>query len=170
MPYILKEDRPPYDKIINTLVMSDEADRSLDTSIPFKQESLDQARAELKAHFRRIDLKAIDGHLNYFLTKLMKRLRWTVPSVSYFGTIGSPVYNQLKEMVLDVIKMIYPPKYFNYNRAIGVFSCCEYEFHRRYGRSMGTIPAYFLQDLAYTFYATNIAPYEDTKIVANGDV
>jgi hypothetical protein len=45
------------------------------------------------------------------------------------------------------MKGIYPPKYFNYNRAVGVLECIKLEFYRRM-----------------------VGPYEDTKIRESGDV
>jgi len=53
----------------------------------------------------------------------------------------------LDYIVTKILKAIYQPKYFNYNRAIGVLECIKQEFYRR-----------------------NIAPYEDKKIKENGDV
>ena len=57
----------------------------------------------------------IDGHLNYVITVLFKKL--------------------------------YSPRYFNYNRAIGVLECIKQEFYRRI-----------------------VSSYEDTKIEEHGDV
>jgi hypothetical protein len=45
------------------------------------------------------------------------------------------------------MKGLYPPKYFNYNRAIGVLECIKLEFYRRM-----------------------VGPYEDIKIKEAGDV
>lgn len=53
----------------------------------------------------------------------------------------------LNYAVTKVLKNLYPPKYFNYNRAMGVLNCIQAEFYRR-----------------------DIAPYEDQKIIENGDV
>jgi hypothetical protein len=49
--------------------------------------------------------------------------------------------------VTRLMKGLYPPKYFNYNRAIGVLECIKLEFYRRM-----------------------VGPYEDTKIKESGDV
>jgi len=49
--------------------------------------------------------------------------------------------------VTKLLKELYPPEYYNYNRAIGVMSCIQAEFYRR-----------------------DVAPYEDIKIEENGDV
>lgn len=45
------------------------------------------------------------------------------------------------------LKRLYPLSYYNLNRAMGVLSCIQTEFYRRV-----------------------VAPYEDQKIVENGDV
>jgi len=49
--------------------------------------------------------------------------------------------------VTRILKEVYPLRYFHLNRAMGVLSCIQQEFYRRVA-----------------------APYEDTKIVQNGDV
>ncbi len=54
---------------------------------------------------------------------------------------------QLNYVIFRLILHLYPPRYFNYNRAIGVLSCVLQEFYRRH-----------------------IAPYEDRKISESGDV
>jgi len=87
MPYIKQEDRPQYEELIAGLV------------------------AKLKS----LDVTATDGHLNYVVTSVMKRL--------------------------------YEPKYFNYNRAMGVLECIKQEF-----------------------YARVISPYENLKAIENGEV
>jgi len=86
MPYIRKEDRERYDSIIAQLV-----------------EKLPD------------DVTAVDGHLNYIITK--------------------------------ILKTVYPPKYFNYNRAMGMLECVKQEFYR-----------------------VVVAPYEDEKREQYGDV
>jgi hypothetical protein len=53
----------------------------------------------------------------------------------------------LNYCITRLLKGLYPPKYFNYNRAIGVLESCKLEFYRRM-----------------------VAPYEDQKIMENGDV
>lgn len=70
-----------------------------------------------------------------------------------------PLIDHIKTLPLDqqdgafnyavtrALKQLYKPKYFNYNRAMGVLSCIQAEWYRR-----------------------DIAPYEDEKIAENGDV
>lgn len=53
----------------------------------------------------------------------------------------------LNYCVTVMLKRIYPPKYFNYNRAIGVLGCIRAEYYRRV-----------------------VGLYEDKKIEENGDV
>jgi hypothetical protein len=53
----------------------------------------------------------------------------------------------LNYIVTSIIKRLYAPRYFNYNRAIGVLESIKAEFYRR-----------------------AVAPYEDLKIKENGDV
>ncbi|KON29348.1 hypothetical protein AC480_03335 [miscellaneous Crenarchaeota group archaeon SMTZ1-55] len=50
-------------------------------------------------------------------------------------------------IVTSILKQLYAPRYFNYNRAIGVLEAIKQEYYRRV-----------------------VAPYEDTKIRDNGDV
>lgn len=53
----------------------------------------------------------------------------------------------LNYAVTRLLKEIYEPKYFNYNRAMGVLSSIQAEWYRR-----------------------DVAAYEDAKIIENGDV
>lgn len=54
---------------------------------------------------------------------------------------------KLNYVITRLLKGIYSPGYFNYNRALGVLSAVGKEFFRRF-----------------------VAPYEDRKIKENGDV
>ena len=70
-----------------------------------------------------------------------------------------PLINHLKSLptedqdgslnyaVTKIIKKVYPRKYFHLNRALGVLTAITHELYRRV-----------------------IGPYEDTKILENGDV
>lgn len=53
----------------------------------------------------------------------------------------------LNYSVTKVLKNLYEPRYFNYNRAMGVLSSIQAEWYRR-----------------------DVGPYEDKKIQENGDV
>lgn len=57
------------------------------------------------------------------------------------------VDGDLNYVVTSIFKKLYAPRYFNYNRAIGVIEAIKQEFYRRV-----------------------VAPYEDIKIEENGDV
>ena len=71
----------------------------------------------------------------------------------------NPLIEQLKQLpveeqdgalnysVTKILKRMYEPSYFNYNRAMGVLSNIKEEYYRR-----------------------EVAPYEDKKIQQNGDV
>jgi hypothetical protein len=54
---------------------------------------------------------------------------------------------QVNYVIFRLLLHLYPPRYFNYNRAIGVLSCVIQEFYRRH-----------------------VAPYEDKKISETGDI
>jgi hypothetical protein len=53
----------------------------------------------------------------------------------------------LNYIVTTIMKRLYTPKYFNYNRALGVIESIKQEYYRRV-----------------------VGPYEDGKIKENGDV
>jgi hypothetical protein len=57
------------------------------------------------------------------------------------------VDGELDYIITSLLKGLYEPKYFNYNRAIGVLETTKQEFYRR-----------------------AVAPYEDEKIKEAGDV
>ncbi len=63
---------------------------------------------------------------------------------------NQPLENQdgdLNYAITRIIHELYPEKYFHYNRAIGVLSSVELELYRK-----------------------KVAPYEDKKILENGEV
>ena len=57
------------------------------------------------------------------------------------------VDGELNYLITRILKEVYPLRYFNLNRSVGVLECCKLEFYRRV-----------------------IAPYEERKIEENGDV
>jgi len=57
------------------------------------------------------------------------------------------VEGELNYLITSILKKVYSPKYFNYNRAMGLLECIKAEFYRRV-----------------------VSPYEDKKIEENGDV
>jgi len=160
MPYIKKEERPQYDEIIRDLIFN----------LGENREGVDFVKQKLINLLSSQDLKSIDGHFNYFITKTVKDLGWiNGKSGTFFGTVGSPQYVELKDFILDVIKQVYPPKYFNYNRAIGMLTCCSKEFSRRY-KKKAVSAQMLLESLSNQLYDEDVGPYEDTKIIENGDV
>jgi len=54
---------------------------------------------------------------------------------------------QLNYVISRLLITLYPPRYFNFNRAMGVLASVMHEFYRRF-----------------------VAPYEDQKIKENGDI
>ncbi|OGG29304.1 hypothetical protein A3A63_02655 [Candidatus Gottesmanbacteria bacterium RIFCSPLOWO2_01_FULL_46_9] len=70
------------------------------------------------------------------------------PLLRYIQSL--PVEEQdgaLNYSVTRIIRKVYPRKYFHYNRALGVLSAITHELYRHV-----------------------IGPYEDEKIIENGDV
>lgn len=57
------------------------------------------------------------------------------------------VDGEINYIITTILKEVYPLRYFNLNRAIGVMESCKLEFYRRV-----------------------VGPYEDVKIRENGDV
>lgn len=54
---------------------------------------------------------------------------------------------ELNFLITSILKKVYEPSYFNYNRATGLLECIKLEMYRK-----------------------RIGPYEDKKIKENGDV
>jgi len=54
---------------------------------------------------------------------------------------------QLNYLITSILHKVYKPKYFEYNRAIGLLECIKQEYYRKI-----------------------VAPYEELKIKENGDV
>lgn len=70
------------------------------------------------------------------------------PLIEYFKKQKvEDVDGKINYAVTRILKNVYSPKYFNYNRAIGVLESIKQEFYRRV-----------------------VGPYEDEKIKENGDV
>ncbi|MFP3214943.1 MAG: hypothetical protein RXR32_00075 [Candidatus Micrarchaeota archaeon] len=70
------------------------------------------------------------------------------PLIDFLKTKGTEeVDGQINYAFTRVLASLYQPRYFNYNRAIGVLECIKQEFYRRV-----------------------VAPYEDKKKEENGDV
>ncbi len=54
---------------------------------------------------------------------------------------------RLNYVIYRLLINLYEPRYFNYNRAMGVLACVSHEFYRR-----------------------KVSPYEDEKIKESGDI
>ena len=54
---------------------------------------------------------------------------------------------ELNFFITSILKDVYTPKYFNYNKAIGLLECIKQEYYRKV-----------------------VSPYEDKKIKENGDL
>jgi len=57
------------------------------------------------------------------------------------------VDGEMNYLITSLSKLVYPLRYYHINKAVGLLECIKMEFYRRVA-----------------------APYEDTKIVQNGDV
>ncbi len=84
----------------------------------------------IKAEKRKKYTKIIDE-----LTKILKSLT------------PEEIDGELNYVVTKILKEVYPLRYFNINKAIGVLECIKLEYYRRVA-----------------------LPYEDSKIIKNGDV
>ncbi len=80
-----------------------------------------------------------------------QRKKWKKTIDEVVGKISSmPTENmegELNYLISSILGKSYKPGYYNYNRAIGLLECIKLEFYRR-----------------------KVAPYEDKKIIENGDV
>lgn len=85
-------------------------------------------------YIKREDRAKLDEHINSLIEALKQ-----FPLENLDGA--------LNYCFTRLLKALYPPRYFNYNRAIGVLESCKLEFYRRM-----------------------VAPYEDRKILENGEV
>lgn len=156
MPYIKREDRPFYDAIAYSILSRLHCSHiKLDLSAELKS---------LSMRLKSVDLKAVDGHFNYFLTKLLKKS----------GCLGQIIFIEewrepLGTFLIKLLKEIYPPKYFNYNRGVGMLTCCVKEFRRRFGDNALAVED-FLEYVIECFYLDIVGPYEDKKIAENGDL
>lgn len=155
MPYIKQEDREYYDNLIALFELK-----------LVTKNDMHGEMGMLIDHIRRLSDMAQDGHMNYFITKLLIELG--ALKLAYF--IFRDIADVLLPILLEIVTEVYqPPKYYRYNRAIGMLTCCRMEFERRYG--VGAVLAYdLLNKVIKKFYTEIIGPYEDGKIDANGDV
>jgi len=147
-PYIKREERSQYDELIVHILQSDDG---------FSSTHADELIALLKP----LDITAVDGHFNYFLTKTLKLLN---------GLRATIYLEPFRGFILKVLRGVYQPKYFNYNRAIGMLFCVALEYERRNGKRNSFLVKTFLGSVAYTFYQETVAIYENQKIAENSDI
>lgn len=155
MPYIKEKDREYYDNLITLFQLK------LITKKGFHDEI-----GMLVDHIRRLDDMSQDGHMNYFITKLLLE----VGTLKLPNLVFLEIEAILRPVLLEIITEVYsPPKYYRYNRAVGMLTCCRMEFERRY--SLKAVKAYrLLNSITVKFYKYIIGPYEDERIKENGDV
>jgi hypothetical protein len=146
MPYIKKAERLPYDELITRIFLREGF-------------TLDNAQ-ELINLLDKIGQTTIDGHFNYFLTKCFLILN---------GLHATINLGDFRRFILKVLCAVYQPKYFNYNRAMGMLSCVTYEYQRRHGSRASFLVKTFLDGVIREFYLI-VGHYEDQKITENGDV
>ena len=99
-------------------------------------------------------LNGQDGIINYILTMVLKKA-------------DQP--RDYAQLIEEFLLVFYEPKYFNYQRLMGLLICMAREFARRDWDSKGFVRA-LLADLASDIYINEIDPYEDKKIKENGDL
>lgn len=156
MPYIKREDRPFYKAMACSILSRLHCSHiELDLSIELKC---------LAKKLKSVELKAQDGHFNYFLTRLLKES----------GCLGNNLFfeewvDPVKDFLIEVLKEVYPPKYFNYNRGVGMLTCCMKEFRRRFGDDALAVED-LLEYVIDCFYLDVVGKYEALKIAENGDL
>jgi len=74
--------------------------------------------------------------------KPLKEVKKLTDKIDTFDIDG-----ELNYFITSILKQTYSPKYFNYNKAMGLLECIKQEYYRRV-----------------------VAPYEDLKIIENGDL
>ena len=157
MPYIKQEKRPQFDALANTIIL--QMTQGIVT---------DELKNFIAKKFKSLPIKEVDGCLNYLVTVLLKRLDFhKLPPKGQIDETVVAYAGELTLTILELLNKIYEPKYFNYNRAMGMLTCCSKEFERRYGRTFCNT---FLERLATVFYNRTVGPYEEKKIEENGDV
>lgn len=160
MPYIKSEDRPFYDALTNTIT----------TKLMLEQFNFDVELQTLMTHILARTEDKQDGDFNYFITRLMKLLGFTDVNVTQFYHVRYA--SIVTAMLFDFIVKIYSqPKesYYRFNRAIGMLVACRKEMERRNGNK-AKHAFDILDHLVKHLYDEVVAPYEDKKILENGDV
>lgn len=102
------------------------------------------------------------GELNFVLTGLL---------------LTRPPHKWEQSLLDECLDFLGPPSDYTYERfntVFGALACCGMEYHRRMQHRVPEELMGFLRrthgNLITTLYADHLAPYEDQKIAANGDV
>jgi hypothetical protein len=162
MPYIKAEKRSFYDDKINILIAYLQNDN-------ITQQQMKELSDSIISYLIIGPETDQDGELNYFITKTLKKLNWISDSTMYYSF--HKYKNKLQEFLYNLLIQFYEtptPKYYRYNRMVGMLACCQLEFKRRYGMK-AIIPITFLNMLLRQVYQ-QIGIYENEKIIQNGDV
>jgi len=150
MPYISNTCRTAYDDIINEML--DETDNQMFYNAKYK--------SMLIAYLNSVPPQSQDGQLNYFLTKLFKNLNHLQIKVDCA---------KLRQFIIEVVKQVYSPSYFNYERIIGLLYCCSREYKRKHGRQAFLVEN-FVDTLIDKVWNELLVPYEIKKEQENGDI
>jgi hypothetical protein len=161
MPYIKTEDRPFYDAIANTIA----------TKLMLEQFNFVAEYATFERHVLSREENKQDGDLNFFITKFMKVLGLTdrYKTHFYYGKYASIVETAIFDFVVGVYTKP-SESYYRFNRAIGMLTACRNEMVRRYGKDKAKYAIEILDKVLQRLYDDVVAPYEDKKILENGDV
>lgn len=103
------------------------------------------------------------GELNYQIFSYIKKNSIWIAEKD-IRALNNKTYNPLK--ILNFVQGFLgnSPNYQKYNDMVGALLCCYNELKRRY-----CLKIEFLKEII-ELYNQEIAIYEDTKIIANGDV
>ena len=83
----------------------------------------------------------------YIVSERRKQLHFTGALNTYVPTTAGELNYVITKMVLRYLARYATDSYSNFNEAVGVLECVKQEFYRR-----------------------AVVPYEDAKIIVNGDV
>jgi hypothetical protein len=79
----------------------------------------------LRKLFVDIDDELQDGDFNYVMTKVLKNLKIDDLTICPRQIMQLKMFQQY---FVSVAKYVYTPRYFNYNRAMGLFTSCRKEY------------------------------------------
>lgn len=164
MPYIEQDRRKPYQPVIKRITQ-DLANINDNVSYDATIRDLAEAEQEVERLLVDVDMELQDGDLNYIMTKILKNLK--IDDIAHFQE--NRLFETFKISFVNIVRFIYTPRYFNYNRALGLFTSCGKEWERRNPNNCVLVTRMFNQ-MIDVFYKYNQGPYEDNKRELNGDV